>query len=177
MRHPLTMRSPASKMIRMKPEVATTMAAWLAQAKKAVFFTGAGISTESGIPDYRSPGGIWTKYRTVYYEEFLASAEARREYWRQKSIGHGDFAAAQPNTGHRLIAEWEAKGRIHGVITQNIDGLHQMAGSSNVLELHGTAREIECQDCGAIGTMPIRWWLNFWRPNAYLPAISALRAG
>jgi NAD-dependent deacetylase len=111
--------------------------------------TGAGISTESGIPDFRSPGGVWSKYRTVYFDEFLASADGRFEYWRQKCEMHREFAAAQPNAGHRVLAEWEAAGRIRGVITQNIDGLHQLAGSSRVLELHGTAREAACLDCSA----------------------------
>jgi NAD-dependent deacetylase len=133
----------------MNPDVTTRIAVWLARAKKTVVFTGAGISTESGIPDFRSPGGIWSKYRTVYYDEFLASADARLEYWRQKSLGHRDFADAQPNAGHRVIAQWEAAGRVHGVITQNIDGLPQIAGNQNVLELHGPARQILCQDCGA----------------------------
>jgi len=128
---------------------ATRIAAWLKEAERAVVFTGAGISTESGIPDFRSPGGIWSKYRTVYYDEFMASADARREYWRQKSIGHRDFADAQPNAGHRVIAKWQHESRIHGVVTQNIDGLHQIAGNRNVLELHGTALQVLCQDCGA----------------------------
>ena len=79
----------------------------------------------------------------------MASAAASLEYWRQKSSGHRDFADAQPNAGHHVIAQWEAAGRIHAVITQNIDGLHQIAGNKNVLELHGTARQIQCQDCGA----------------------------
>jgi len=125
------------------------VAGWLAAARRAVVFTGAGVSTESGIPDFRSPGGIWTRFRTVYYDEFMASADARREYWQQKAIGHREFAAARPNAGHEVIARWEAAGRLRGVITQNIDGLHQIAGNRNVLELHGTARQIECQDCGA----------------------------
>lgn len=128
---------------------ATRIATWLAQAERAAVFTGAGISTESGIPDFRSPGGVWSKYRTVYYDEFMASAEARHEYWRQKAEGHRDFADAAPNAGHRVIADWERSGLIVGVITQNIDGLHQLAGNENVLELHGTARQILCQDCGA----------------------------
>jgi NAD-dependent deacetylase len=110
--------------------------------------TGAGISTESGIPDFRSPGGVWSKYRTVYFDEFLASADGRTEYWRQKAEAHREFADAEPNAGHRVLAGWEAAGRIRGVITQNIDGLHQMAGSREVLELHGTAREAACLDCG-----------------------------
>ena len=123
------------------------VAQWLFEADSAVAFTGAGASTESGIPDFRSPGGVWTKYRTVYFDEFLASAEARHEYWRQKSEAHADFAKATPNSGHQALARWESLGRLIGVITQNIDGLHQRAGSRNVLELHGTALEIGCLDC------------------------------
>jgi len=133
----------------METTVAAQIAGWLSNAENAIVFTGAGISTESGIPDFRSPDGIWNKFRTVYYDEFMASADARHEYWRQKSIGHREFASAEPNAGHRVIAEWEEIGKIRGVITQNIDGLHQLAGNHKVLELHGTARQIQCQDCGA----------------------------
>jgi NAD-dependent deacetylase len=123
------------------------IADWLAASRTAAVLTGAGVSTESGIPDFRSPGGVWTRYRTVYFDEFLASAEARHEYWRQKSEMHREFADAQPNAGHRVLANWELAGRLRGVITQNIDGLHQMAGSRRVLELHGTARQAACLDC------------------------------
>ena len=123
------------------------VAEWLLQARRAVVFTGAGISTESGIPDFRSPGGVWSKYKLVYYHEFLASVEARNEYWRQKSEAADDFERARPNAGHLAIAGWEQAGRLAGVITQNIDGLHQMAGSRVVHELHGTARQVECVDC------------------------------
>jgi len=123
------------------------IAHWLTTAEKPIVFTGAGVSTESGIPDFRSPGGIWTKYQTVYFDEFLQSADARHEYWRQKSIIHRDLAVALPNIGHRVIANWEARGVIHGVITQNIDGLHQIAGNKNVLELHGSAKKVLCLDC------------------------------
>jgi NAD-dependent deacetylase len=125
------------------------VARWLASSQRAVVLTGAGISTESGIPDFRSPGGVWSKYRTVYFDEFLASADARHEYWRQKCEMHRDFADAKPNAGHSVLARWEAAGRIRGVITQNIDGLHQLAGSRQVLELHGTARQAACLDCAA----------------------------
>lgn len=125
------------------------VAQWLASSRAAVAFTGAGISTESGIPDFRSPGGVWSKYRTVYFDEFLESAEARHEYWRQKCEAHREFASAGPNAGHRVLADWEAAGRIRGVITQNIDELHQLAGSRKVLELHGTARRAACLDCSA----------------------------
>jgi NAD-dependent deacetylase len=129
--------------------VIENVAHWLASSQSAVVLTGAGISTESGIPDFRSPGGVWSKYRTVYYDEFLESADARHEYWRQKCEMHREFADARPNVGHQVLARWEAAGRIRGVITQNIDGLHQIAGSRQVLELHGTARQAACIDCRA----------------------------
>lgn len=125
------------------------VARWLGAARSAVAFTGAGISTESGIPDFRSPGGVWSQYRQVFFDEYLESAEARHEYWRQKCEAHREFAAAGPNSGHRVLAEWETAGRIRGVITQNIDELHQHAGSRKVLELHGTARRAACLDCSA----------------------------
>jgi NAD-dependent deacetylase len=133
----------------MTAATARVVADWLATATSAVAFTGAGISTESGIPDFRSPGGVWSKYKPVYFDEFLESAAARHEYWRQKCEGHADFAAAQPNVAHKILAKWEAAGRLSGVITQNIDGLHQLAGSQTVIELHGTARQIACLDCDA----------------------------
>jgi NAD-dependent deacetylase len=132
-----------------KIEPIAEVAHWLATSNSAVALTGAGISTESGIPDFRSPGGVWSKYRTVYFDEFLSSAEGRYEYWRQKCELHREFGPAQPNAGHQVLARWEATGRLRGVITQNIDGLHQMAGSQRALELHGTARQAACLDCRA----------------------------
>ena len=122
---------------------------WLRDAGDggAVAFTGAGISTESGIPDFRSPGGIWAQSQPVMYNDFLRSEESRYEYWRQKAIAHQDFVGTEPNIGHQVLAEWEQAGWLRGVITQNIDGLHQDAGSRKVLELHGTAREVECLEC------------------------------
>lgn len=125
----------------------STIADWVTSADCVVAFTGAGISTESGIPDFRSPGGIWSQSTPVYYDQFLRSAAARYEYWRQKSVAHREFAAAKPNAGHQVLADWESAGRLEGVITQNIDGLHQEAGSRQVWELHGTARAIACIDC------------------------------
>ena len=123
-------------------------AEWLSRAQKAVLFTGAGMSTESGIPDFRSPGGIWATSQPVYFDDFVASEQARYEYWRQKSQAHRDFSGSEPNQGHEVIGQWEKKGIIHRVITQNIDGLHQMAGCQDVVELHGTARQVRCLDCG-----------------------------
>ena len=145
----LDTRLPPPRITSMDQSVAKRIAEWIAEAQGAVVFTGAGVSTESGIPDFRSPGGIWSRFRTVYYDEFMSSPEARHEYWQQKSLGHREFADAQPNAGHQVIAGWEADGLVRGVITQNIDGLHQLAGNQSVLQLHGTARQIKCQDCGA----------------------------
>ena len=124
------------------------VADWFAAAKTVVAFTGAGVSTESGIPDFRSPGGVWAKSQPVYFDEYLRSITAREEYWRQKAETHIGFMAAEPNVTHSTLAEWEKAESIRGVITQNIDGLHHIAGSKNVIELHGTARFVDCLDCG-----------------------------
>ena len=118
-------------------------------AESAVAFTGAGMSTASGVPDFRSPGGIWSRYKPVPFPEFVASAEARRQYWRYKKETYDDFARARPNPGHRALAALEDGGRLRGVVTQNIDGLHQEAGSRFVLELHGTNRRVVCIRCKA----------------------------
>ncbi len=134
-------------MSRTEHQTIERVARWLREAQHAVVFSGAGISTESGIPDFRSPGGVWSRYRQIYYDEYLSSPEARLEYWRQKSEAADDFIQARPNVAHRTIAAWEQSGRVAAVITQNIDGLHQEAGSRRVLELHGTARWIACLDC------------------------------
>ncbi len=129
--------------------VTQQVAVWLSESSSTVAFTGAGISTESGIPDFRSPGGIWATSQPVYFDEFMASRDARYEYWRQKAIAHRDFAASAPNAGHRVLAQWQATGLLARVVTQNIDGLHKEAGSQDVLELHGTAREVSCLQCHA----------------------------
>lgn len=126
------------------------IAEWLAAARQAYAFTGAGISTESGIPDFRSPGGVWATSQPVYFRDFLASADARHEYWRQKSLTHAEFLRAEPNVGHRTLADWERRGLLRGLLTQNIDGLHERAGSRRMLELHGTALKVSCLDCGAM---------------------------
>lgn len=142
-------------------------ALWLRRAKSVAVFTGAGISTESGIPDFRSPGGVWSKYRTVYFDEFCESPAARHEYWTQKTEAHVEFAAAEPNIGHQTIAKWEEEERIRGVITQNIDGLHKLAGSREVLELHGTARDVTCLDCNA--RFPVDPFVEQFRATSAVP--------
>src|SRR6266404_8671741 len=100
----------------------------LAASKHAVVFTGAGISTESGIPDFRSPGGIWTKYQPIDFREFMSSEEARRETWRRKIAVDEAVSRAEPNRGHRAIAHLVEQAKVATVITQNIDGLHQRSG-------------------------------------------------
>lgn len=125
------------------------VSSWLSAATRAVAFTGAGISTESGIPDFRSPGGVWATNQPVYFDDFTARAQARYEYWRQKAISHRYFVSSQPNAGHGILAKWEDERKLTAVVTQNIDGLHQEAGSVRVLELHGTARFVSCLNCQA----------------------------
>jgi len=120
----------------------------LRNARGAVAFTGAGISTESGIPDFRSPGGVWSRYQPVMFQDFLADHDARVRYWRMKHEAYGAYATVRPNAGHDALARLEAAGRLVGVITQNIDGLHQAAGSRTVHELHGTDRHVACVACG-----------------------------
>ena len=119
----------------------------IAQARHVVGFTGAGISTESGIPDFRSPGGVWSTNRIIEYDEFISSRTARIEAWRQKAIAWPEMRAAQPNAGHRAFVELERQGKLTALITQNIDGLHQEAGSREVLELHGSWRTMACLRC------------------------------
>jgi NAD-dependent deacetylase len=126
-----------------------TLKRMIAEASNIVAFTGAGISTESGIPDFRSPGGIWTKYKPIEFSDFLASAEARRESWRRKFATHPTLEKATPNAGHRALARLVERGRMSAVITQNIDGLHQASGvpEAKVIELHGNTTYAVCLDC------------------------------
>lgn len=121
----------------------------IADAENIVAFTGAGISTESGIPDFRSPGGLWTKYRPIEFGDFLASAEARRESWRRKFATERTIQKATPNAGHRALARLVELGKMSAVITQNIDGLHQASGvpDDKVIELHGNTTYAACLEC------------------------------
>jgi NAD-dependent protein deacetylase/lipoamidase len=127
-----------------------TLAAFLTAAQRIVVFTGAGISTESGIPDFRSPGGVWDKMPPVYFEEFLSSQEMRNETWRRRFAMTEMFGTAKPNAGHLAIAELVRRGKVTHVITQNIDGLHQAAGvpAAKVIELHGNTTYATCLACG-----------------------------
>lgn len=122
---------------------------FIVEAGRIVFFTGAGVSTESGIPDFRSPGGIWSRFRPIDFAEFMASREARRESWRRKFETDKTLSIAQPNDGHAAIARLVRQGKASCVITQNIDGLHQASGvpEGQVIELHGNTTYAHCLAC------------------------------
>ena len=122
------------------------------ESKKVVVFTGAGFSTESGIPDFRSPGGVWDKFdpSELNYQNFMRSEEIREKYWRMHKMMWETIRDAQPNAGHYAVTELYNMGKLDCVITQNTDGLHQKAGTPEamVLELHGTMQWVNCLDCG-----------------------------
>jgi NAD-dependent deacetylase len=126
------------------------LAQLIADAERAVVFTGAGISTESGIPDFRGPGGVWTKMAPIDFDSFMASEAARRETWRRRFAMEEMFGDAEPNRGHRAVEALVRRGKVSAVITQNIDGLHQASGipSDKVIELHGNTTFATCLDCG-----------------------------
>lgn len=118
-------------------------------ADNIVVFTGAGISTESGIPDFRSPGGLWTQMKPIYFDEFVNSEETRKESWRRRFEGRDYLTTAEPNAGHIAVARLVAAGKVSTVITQNIDNLHQNAGvpAEKVIEIHGNATYAKCLSC------------------------------
>ncbi len=122
----------------------------IAGASRIVGFTGAGISTESGVPDFRSPDGVWARNRTVEFQEFVSSEAGRVEYWRQKAAAWPAMREAQPNAGHYAFVDLHRQGRLPALITQNIERLHQRSGlpADTVLELHGTTTEAVCLTCG-----------------------------
>lgn len=119
------------------------------ESKRGVVFTGAGISTESGIPDFRSPGGVWTKYRPIQFHDFISHEEMRREYWRRKFAMDEVMKKAEPNTGHMAVAKLVKNGKVSRVITQNVDGLHQLSGipEDKIIELHGNTTYAACLEC------------------------------
>jgi NAD-dependent deacetylase len=124
----------------------------LATGKKILAFTGAGISTGSGIPDFRGPEGVWKRRQPVYYHDFMRSEAARIEHWDYKSEGWPGFRDAKPNATHHALVRLEQAGKLLAVITQNVDGLHSRAGTSadKLVELHGTNSLVECQACGEV---------------------------
>lgn len=122
----------------------------LGKSRRAVVFSGAGISTESGIPDFRSPSGLWTRMKPIQFQDFVRSREIRREAWTRRFEGEDTIAKAEPNAGHRAIARLVATGKVSLVVTQNVDGLHQLGGvpEDRVVEVHGTTRYCKCLSCG-----------------------------
>lgn len=121
----------------------------IASSSRITVLTGAGCSTESGIPDYRSPGGSWTRHRPVQFGEFVRLPERRRRYWARSFVGWRRFASARPNGTHRWVVSLEESGKMTGLVTQNVDELHALAGSRNQVELHGSNHRVICLDCGA----------------------------
>jgi len=127
----------------------TELSAMFEAASNIVVFTGAGISTESGIPDFRGPNGIWKTMTPIDFSDFVASEEVRRESWRRKFSGGSNMSNAEPNAGHLGVLELDRRGKLSAIITQNIDGLHQKSGvdENKVIELHGNANYASCLDC------------------------------
>ena len=143
--------TPAAK--RLSPqtiEKVETLARWFGEATRVVAFTGAGISTESGIPDFRSKDGYWTKHQPIMFQDFVADPAMRREAWKRKFSMDNVFKAATPNAGHKALATLHAQGTLTHVITQNIDNLHQDSGlpADRIIELHGNGSYARCLDCG-----------------------------
>lgn len=133
----------------------------------ACALTGAGISTDCGVPDYRSQGGLWDKYQPVTYQEFLSSEDSRQEYWRRKKEVYPAIRGAVPGPVHTNLKQMEELGMLKGIVTQNIDGLHTRAGSRNVIELHGTTLEVICLDCQKV--TPFETVLPLLKDNAPAP--------
>jgi len=133
-------------------ELVSKGATLIGSAGKILVFSGAGLSTESGIPDFRSPGGVWERYKPedFYFQRIVSSREARENYWRMSTEFYGTMRDARPNRAHLAVKEMEEMGKILAIVTQNIDSLHQKAGSSpeKVIEIHGTAFSVSCLSCG-----------------------------
>lgn len=129
--------------------VDTRLVEWLRKSQRILIVSGAGVSTASGIPDFRGPGGVWTRRRPVYYDDFMTSEAARVEYWDYKLETWEIYQRAEPNAAHDAVASLERAGKILAVVTQNVDGLHRRAGTSTdlLVELHGTDLLVECQTC------------------------------
>jgi NAD-dependent deacetylase len=126
------------------------LARLIADARRMVVFTGAGISTESGVPDFRSPGGVWSKMKPIQFQDFVASEEMRREAWTRAFTGKAGWVGAKPNAGHYAVARLVEQGKVAAVVTQNVDNLHQDSGvpAERIVELHGNASYATCLECG-----------------------------
>jgi NAD-dependent deacetylase len=170
------MGQPSGPEYMIAPDVKTAIACLrelVDEATLIVPFTGAGISTECGIPDFRSPGGIWTKMRPIDFSDFLASQEARDESWRRRFAMQDQFGGAKPGRGHRALASLYKSGKSPGVVTQNIDNLHQASGISpkHVVELHGNTTYALCLDCAARYELP--WVRHYFEAAGRAPSCSS----
>jgi NAD-dependent deacetylase len=136
---------------------------WIRQSERILIFTGAGVSTPSGIPDFRGPQGVWKRRQPVYFQDFQTSHDSRVEYWDQKLEAYDAFREAEPNAAHEACVALEQAGKVAAVVTQNVDGLHTQAGTSRgcLVEVHGTNSEIECLSCG-----------NRYEPDLYFSAFA-----
>ncbi len=133
-----------------QPSAISDLANLIEEATRVVIFTGAGISTESGIPDFRSPGGVWSKMKPIQFQDFVASQDVRDESWRRRFTGDDTMGKAEPNKGHLAVAKLVEIGKVSHIITQNVDNLHQNSGvpETQVIELHGNATYAKCLECG-----------------------------
>jgi len=133
----------------MTGDLSDTLRDFLEECQRCVVFTGAGVSTDSGIPDFRSPGGVWSKNQPIYFQDFIDSEDSRREAWRRKIETDKVMVDAKPNLGHLAISKMAQSGKMASLITQNIDGLHQASGvpDAMIIELHGNATYSTCLDC------------------------------
>jgi NAD-dependent deacetylase len=132
------------------PTESDLLAELIGASRRTVIFTGAGMSTESGIPDFRSPGGVWSRMKPIQFQDFVADEDMRREAWTRAFSGVAGWVGAEPNEGHHAVARLVARGKVSSVITQNVDNLHQASGvpAAKVLELHGNASYATCLECG-----------------------------
>lgn len=134
---------------------------FIADSSRLLVITGAGCSTGSGIGDYRNDQGEWKRVQPVQHQEFMASHQWRQRYWARSQVGYPEFMRAQPNAAHQVLARWEAQGRVVGLITQNVDRLHQRAGHQRVIDLHGRLDQVVCMSCGDVVTRDaIQLWLD-----------------
>jgi NAD-dependent SIR2 family protein deacetylase len=149
----------------MQPET-TALAEFLDRHPRLFVLTGAGISTASGIPDYRDANGDWKRPQPVQYRDFIDRLATRRRYWARSLVGWPKFSRAEPNACHTRLAEWEADGRIAHLVTQNVDRLHQQAGSRRVTDLHGRLDSVICLDCHwQTGRDEVQAWLEQHNPG------------
>src|SRR5262249_51846225 len=146
--------------------VSDRLAEFVAAHPNLFVLTGAGLSTASGIGDYRGDDGAWKRRPPVELRDFLRSDHARQRYWSRSMVGWPPFAAARPTDGHRALATLERAGRIAATVTQNVDGLHERAGHPNVIELHGRLANVRCLDCGAAySRATVQDWLETSNPQ------------